>query len=356
MRVSKAYLPVSIVGVAVFCLIAARASAGMWGFEGERKDWNGVVWEASLASFSEQVYQSSVEALIAEFEEDTGKSLTPSLHGRAAIKIYTNSGPGLSTPHALTRAVISALVRRGFSRDRLLLVDASKNQLRDAGYYPLRSERDATPSFDGVPVVSIDSGDLSAEGWEYDSPVPLDFTSGFARAIFQPGREEVARDTQRKSLLPGKVFTSFDFWINLPVVTDHPTLGVNGALVNATLWNVTNRSRFFVSPNNAPVATAEIAAIPELLDTWVFTLMTLEYYQFVGGPAFNSLYTDSEPKLWLAVDPVILDALVLQRLNARRQRWGFRSLGLLLPILDYSASLEVGAAFFEEVRLKVVNP
>jgi|TARA_B110000438_G_scaffold290031_1_gene325301 hypothetical protein len=356
MRVQKSHPPFFLVSLIGLCAMAACASAGVWGFEGERKNWNGVVWEAPMVSFSEQMYQASVEALMANFEEDTGKSLAPSVHGRAAIKIYTNSGPGLDTPHSLTRAVIAALVKRGFSRDRLLIVDASNSQLRDAGYYPLRSERDSTPSFDGVPVVSIDSGELLADGWEYDSPVPLDFTSGLARAIFQPGRDDVARDQQRKSRMPGKIFTSFDFWINLPMVTDHPTLGVNGALVNATLWNVTNRSRFFVSPNNAPVATAEIAAIPELLDTWAFTLMTLESYQFVGGPSFNSLYTDSEPKLWLAVDPVILDALILQRLNARRERWGFRSLGILLPILDYSASLQLGAAFFEEVRLKVVKP
>lgn len=342
-------------GLTAFLLLTASVFGGVWGFEGERKHWNGMVWEANPASFSEQAYLSSVEALIAAFEEASGKSLVPALHGRAAIKVYTNSGPGLGTPHALTRAVIAALVKRGFSRDRLLIVDASQNQLRESGYFPLRSEREATPSFDGVPVVSIDSGALMREGWEYDSPVPLDFTSGLARAIFKPSGEAIQED-QRKSKLPAQLFTSFDFWINLPMVTDHPTLGVNGALVNATLWNVTNRARFFVSPNNAPVATAEIAAIPELLDSWAFTIMTLESYQFVGGPAFNSLYTDSEPKLWLSVDPVILDALILQRLNARRERWGFRSLGLLLPILDYSSSLGLGAAYFEEVRLKVVDP
>jgi hypothetical protein len=328
---------------------------GFWGFEGERKDWNARVWEAPIPEFTEQRYISAVEALFVAFEEETGKSLEPGVYGRAAIKVYTNSGPGLDTPHELTRSVIAALVKRGFTRDGLLIVDASTSMLRESGYLPPRSARDEKAAFDGVPVVSIDSEKLYGEGWEYESPVPLDFTSSLARAIIQPTLD-VDEDAQRKSPLPAQILTSYDFWINLPMVTDHPALGVNGALVNATLWNVGNRARFFSSPNNAPVAVAEIAGIPEIQDTWAFSIMTLQSYQFVGGPFYNSLYTDSEPKLWLAVDPVILDALVLQRLNARRERWGFRSLGVLLPILDYSAGLGLGAAFFEEVRLRVVEP
>jgi hypothetical protein len=133
--------------------------------------------------------------------------------------------------------------------------------------------------------------------WFYDSPLPQRFDP-----IFMPSRRRRACpttstvDEDRKSFLATPLFLDADFWINLPVYTDHPMLGVNGALVNATLWNASNTARFFRSPANAPAAVAEMSAIPELRETWMFTLVSLEHYQFIGGPYFNSLYTVSEPR------------------------------------------------------------
>ena len=147
------------------------------------------------------------------------------------------------------------------------------------------------------------------------------------------------------------LFLEADFWINLPVYTDHPTLGINGALVNATLWNASNTARFFRSPANAPAAVAEMSAIPELRQTWVFTLASLQHYQFVGGPFFNSLYTVSEPLLWLSNDPVMLDSLVRDRINGHRKKQGFDPVDEEIRTLEFAETLGVGSTKTAQVRM-----
>jgi hypothetical protein len=147
-----------------------------------------------------------------------------------------------------------------------------------------------------------------------------------------------------------------DFWINLPVYSDHPTLGVNGALVNATLWNASNTARFFRSPANAPAAVAEMSAIPELRQTWLFTLASLERFQFVGGPYFNSLYTVSEPLLWLSTDPVALDTLMLAKLNRRRELEGFPVVSEEIRTIEFAEILGVGSSVRLSDRVRQVSP
>jgi hypothetical protein len=130
---------------------------------------------------------------------------------------------------------------------------------------------------------------------------------------------------------------------------------VNGALVNATLWNASNTARFFRSPANAPAAVAEMSAIPELRQTWIFTIASLERYQYIGGPYFNSLYTVSEPLLWLSTDPVFLDSLVLDRINHWRERNGFKPVSDEIRTLDFAEQLGVGSQKKEPGRIVKVG-
>ena len=347
-------LRLAVVGVSLCSALAVSLHAGFWGFEGARGAMFGRVWEAELKSFDRSHYGRAVEALIERFEQASAMPLKPGELNRVGLKVYTNSGAGLDTPHPLTVAVIEALERRGYTRDRMLIVDASAGWMRDAGYIPPLAAKGAPRAFHGVPVVTIDSGALSGEKWFYESPVPPEFTSFFARQIL--GAEKDLDDpNRRKSSLPAKLLTEVDFWINLPMVTNHPSLGINGALVNATLWNVGNRQRFFTSPANSPVAVAEIAAIPEMQDSWALTILSLERYQWVGGPAFNSLYTSTEPLLWLSADPVMLDALMLDRLNQRRKEAEFDSIGVLIPQLDYCVELGLGYGLIEQAQIERVK-
>lgn len=299
------------------------------------------VWQTRLAGFDEATYERQVEKLIASFETTTGRRLTPGGKRKVGLKIYADSGPGLATPVPLVKAVIVALRRRGFDNADIFLVGLNALRLRMTGYLPSLVSGE-TP-FSGNPVYVLESGRYYDPVWFYDSPLPQRFDPIFAQEQTKGVPNTSTKDEDRKSFLATPLFLDADFWINLPVYSDHPTLGINGALVNATLWNASNTARFFRSPANAPAAVAEMSAIPELRQTWMFTLASLQHYQFIGGPFFNSLYTVSEPVLWLSNDPVMMDSLARDHINDHRKRQGFEHVDEEIRTLEFAETLGVGS-------------
>jgi hypothetical protein len=308
-----------------------------------------VIWQAHLKAFDEATYDKEVEALIANFEKTTGRKLVPGQKKRVGLKIYTDSGPGMATPVPLVKAVILALQNRGFEPKNIFLVGLNQLRLRMTGYLP--SLVTGKSPFEGHPVYVLESGRYYDPVWFYDSPLPQRFDPIFAEQQTKDFSNTSTKDEDRKSFLATPLFLDADFWINLPVYTDHSMLGVNGALVNATLWNASNTARFFRSPANAPAAVAEMSAIPELRQTWMFTLASLEHYQFIGGPFFNSLYSASEPLLWLSTDPVLMDALMRDRINRLRKRNGFEPLSEDIRTLEFAETLGVGSTKIDTAKI-----
>lgn len=275
-------------------------------------------FEGQPEDFSESAYAKTVEAMLSAYERDTARTLKPGRLGKVALKLYTASGPGLATPKPLTDAVVAALERRGFKREKILLVDQQDIRLRESGYLPV--VHDGVATYKGSPVLALDSGkyfDPKPDSkWTYpESKLPSkDYLRSAEDFEYKPDR----RDTV--SPLPMPLLFDVDFWINLPVACDNPTIGVSGALANATLLNIGNARRFWDNPANAQKAVVEIAAIPEMKEKMELTLLSLEKYQFLGGPKFDAAFTVSEKRLWLSANPVILDYLMWRRFNDGRTR------------------------------------
>src|SRR4051812_8826480 len=137
-----------------------------------------VVWEAKLSDFDVLTYSRQVEALIANFEQTTGRKLVPGAKKKVGLKIYSDSGPGMATPVALVRAVIAALERRGFEDQNIFLVGLNALRLRMTGYLP--SLATGQSAFKGHPVYVLESGKFYDPLWFYDSPLPQRFDPVFA--------------------------------------------------------------------------------------------------------------------------------------------------------------------------------
>lgn len=330
-----------------FIMPSLWAAASFWGFEDARVPHLGVIYAHPMQEFTEGEYVEAVDWIFESVERDSGRSLERGELGRVALRVNSNSGDGMQTPLPLVRAVIAALVRRGYAREDLMIIDTKALRLRDAGFLPPLSQPEKGRYFDGVPVYALDDGEMWDEVWYYENPLPVQFTPEMGAAILAG---EADPREQRKSFLPKPLLTDVDYWINLPVVTDHPAMEINGALANASLWGVSNRQRFFNSPANAPVAMAEIAAVPELLSNLAFTIMSLERYQIIAGPWFNSFYCRSEPVVLASVDPAILDSYAGSLINKQRESKDFRPMSAPPQAAAFARLLGVGLTDVEGIR------
>ncbi len=311
----------------------------------------GLVWESPLASGS--LYYTEVEGLLQAYEQQVGQALQPGERGKVALKINTRGRAGLGTPLQLIRALIEALELRGYERDLIFIVDYSAYDLREAGVMPPLSESAA--QFEGCPVLALDSEQYYDPDWFYDSPLPPALQQEPQLISEARTATELAEGAQgRKSFLPKPLLFEVDFWINLAVGVDDPALGIDGVLANATLWNVSNSRRFLVNQATASAAVAEIAAIPELEERLLLNFVSLERYQFIAGPYFNSIYSRSEPRLWMSRDPVALDRMLYDRINVRRVLEGFSEIEPLPRQLPFAASLGLGELDPDRIRVQPV--
>lgn len=286
------------------------------------------VWKWDLSGFDKSGYETGVEKLFFRFETQAKKQLRPGDLKKVGLKIYTGSGPGLATPKPLVDAVIEQLKLRGFQKEQIYIFDQNQRSLRAAGFLPPLSQRRL--DYKGVKVYALDVDPITNPDWFYESPLPS-FPLGGTYS-----------ENDRKSFLPYPLIAEVDFFINLPVVVDCPGINVSGSLANVSIWNVLNHQRFLADKNSTPVATTEIAAIPELKEKCVFTLLSLEKYQYIGGPSFHSLYSASESELCLSTNMVLLDYYVLEKMNEKRRQHRFKEISPDSPLFQYGKTLGLG--------------
>ena len=265
--------------------------------------------EQQLSGFSDGDYGVAIERSVNEFERRTGRRLTPATAARCGLKVSSESGVGLATPKPLVRAVSAALVRRGFKREGLIICDARELALRQSGFLPTVADGDQ--DFEGSPVIAWEK---LAPSWAAEERLRYE-----NQVLPRPGSPAVAWGDPRVSVLPKTLFDEVDFWVNLPVLSDGKALGVHGAIAAASLGNMANAERFMENPFNASKVAVEVCAIPGLAKGHALTILSLERYQVLGGPTFDAGWVRSEKTLLASANPVIIDFIGLQKINAGRR-------------------------------------
>lgn len=277
-----------------------------------------------LADFSDESYGQSVEKVLSEFEKRTGIALKPGPLRKCALKISTQSGQGLSTPKPLIRALGHALIKRGFMRHEIILCDVRIETLRDCGFLP--DSPNDKQAFEGYPVVAFEPNALL---WSKDKRLFYE-----NQVMPRPGTPPVPWGDARISLLPKTLVDEVDFWINLPVLSDGKALGVHGAIAAASLGTLINADRFMDNPYNATKVAVEVCASPLLSEKNVLSILSFESYQILGGPNFDANWCKSEHTLMASANPVIIDFLGWQKMNAGRAERGVEEIRPEPPIFN----------------------
>jgi hypothetical protein len=296
-------------------------------------------------------YETAVKTILNEPSLSNVILNTPNKrYTRVGLKIYTNSGPGLCTPLALTKEVINNLVELGYQKQNLFILDLDEYRLRESGYLPSLSIKDNT--FYGVTVIPLLSHENLDSNWFYESPLPKNEKIDNLLSIDSDRYLLPDNDGDRRSLLPAPLILDADYWINLPVFTDHSNIGLNGALANGTLWNITNNARFLLNSNTGQIGMAEIAAIPEIKEKWILNIGSVAQIQYIGGPEYRSFYTISEGLIIASQNALVMDYFVLRKINEARLKNGF--LPLRIPkYFDFSQKL--GLFSPKNDKIKIVN-
>jgi uncharacterized protein (DUF362 family) len=208
---------------------------------------------------------------------------------KAAVKVNTLGGRGLSSNVQLVDAICERLQSAGVRARDIVIFDRDSDELERAGFR-IRQGGNQVQCF-GTDRVGYEN-DLSTFG-------------------------EVG------SRLSRIVTNQCDVLINVPVLKDHDGAGVSIALKN--MYGVIHNPNKY-HPNGCDPYVADVNALPGIRSRLRLHICDATTACFEGGPAFKPQFAWSENALIVSEDPVALDHTGWQLIERKRAEKGFKTL------------------------------
>ena len=250
---------------------------------------------------------AGIRALTGEKDERVAWQHFVSSNDVVGIKINTQSGLLQSTRHAVVEAIAQDLRAAGVSGANIYVFDRDPLQMRDAGYSVGQASR--LPSFQVHAVISD-------TGWD----PTVYFQNNLAGKLIWGDLlfSKEGEGLSKRSHLPKLVTETITKLINVPVLQDHDACGLAGCLYNLSLGMVDNTRRFEMIGQNDPMI-AEICAMAPLRGKLVLNIMDGLIAGYAGGPGFKQQYSWNYGALYFSTDPVAIDSLCVEVLDAKRR-------------------------------------
>jgi len=207
---------------------------------------------------------------------------------RVALKVNTLGGRGLSTNPAVVGAIVRGLLDAGVAENDVLVWDRFNRELIRAGF-------------------TINNGGkgyrcFGTEG-DYEREIT---THGQIGGFLSP------------------LLTRFPTaLINVPLVKDHNLAGVAISMKN--LYGVIDNPNRYHNDNCDPFI-ADVADLPVVRQKMRLIVCDALYGQYEAGPAYSAKFRWEANSLIVATDPVALDTIGWQMIEAKRREAGLKPL------------------------------
>ncbi|MDE0085243.1 MAG: DUF362 domain-containing protein [Candidatus Poribacteria bacterium] len=250
------------------------------------------------------------------------------------IKINPLAGPKLSTHSAIVNKIIEGLFSAGVLRKQIIIWDRFEAHLLNAGY-----------------PIKTDEGDVRTlasdmDGIGYDDKV-----------FYETEKDSITRreNESTRSQYSRIVTELVDVLINVPVLKHHDMAGISGCLKNMAFGSVDNTQRFHGKPLYCNPAIGEIFQNKVLKEKVVLNIVDGLTASFDRGPEYDAESTWKFGGMFVGADPVILDVLILQTVNLKREEMGLSSMSKYANHITTASSLGLGSNSLNQVNLQKIE-
>ena len=229
------------------------------------------------------------------------------------IKVNPVGAPHVVSDPAVLREVISGLQAAGVKAKDIVVYDRYRKQFLNAGFNKWLPE--------GVrwshAVEDFEEVQQAIEG--YDSDHYLDFP------VTLPG-QDIASLTARRSYAARFITKEVNKLINLPLLKDHQSAGITLALKNLShgLVNNVNRSHSTTTLNVCGAFIPAVVSMPVIRNKTVLHIMDGVKALYHGGPGARPEFVWEHKTMYFATDPVALDRIGWNELDAKRLAVGMK--------------------------------
>ena len=253
---------------------------------------------------------------------------------RVGIKINPLAGPELSTHSVIVKKIVDSLFSAGILKKQIIIWDRFEKHLLNAGY-PIRTDEG------DVRTLATDLENIG-----YDDTV-----------FYETEKDSITRreNESTRSHYSRIVTEQVDVLINVPVLKHHDMAGVSGCLKNMAFGSVDNTRRFHGKPLYCNPAIGEIFENKMLKDKVVLNIVDGLVASYDKGPTYHEQSTWKYGGLFVSSDPVILDVLILQTVNQKREEMGLDSMSKFANHIAAASGLGLGRNSLDQVNLQKIE-